>query len=74
MRDDIPECARCRKKLERGFIPDTAGAGALQSYWTPGVAEWSRWSGLKLKGRPRLPVTAYRCPACGRLELIASPA
>ena len=59
--------------MEHGFMPDAAGAGALQSYWTPGTPEWSRWSGLKLKGRPRLPVLVYRCPDCGRLELVAPP-
>jgi predicted RNA-binding Zn-ribbon protein involved in translation (DUF1610 family) len=74
MREEVPECARCGRRMEPGFVPDASAAGAVQPHWIPGAPVWSRWSGLKLKGRPRLPVVAFRCPKCGRLELVARPA
>lgn len=52
-------------------MPDAAGSGAVQGHWVPGAPEWSWWQGLRLKGKRRLPVIAYRCPKCGRLELFA---
>jgi hypothetical protein len=45
-----------------------------QSAWIDGAPEPSFWSGLKLKGHQRLPVTTYRCSACGYLESYAPPA
>lgn len=68
-----PECSRCRQAMEAGFIVDYGYATAHQPAWIAGAAEWSRWSGLKLKGRRKLPVVTYRCPHCGRLESFAHP-
>jgi hypothetical protein len=28
---------------------------------------------MKLKGKPKMPVTTFRCPRCGRLDSFARP-
>lgn len=57
--------------MEAGFLLDHGYGAIYQSAWIAGTPEWSRWTGLKLEGRPKLPVTSYRCPTCGRLETYA---
>jgi hypothetical protein len=48
------------------------GYGALhQPRWVEGTPQVSFWSGLKVRGKERLPITTYRCPACGYLESYA---
>ena len=42
--------------------------------WVAGAPEKSFWMGVKLKGRPVLPVSVYRCERCGYLESYAHPA
>ena len=71
MKERGPDCPQCGRRMERGFVVDAAGAAFVQPHWVAGIPEWSRWSGLKLKGNPRLPVVTFRCPACGRLESVA---
>jgi len=63
------ECRRCRGQMEVGFVVDRGHHG------TPGIPEWvegtpekSFWSGLKTRGRRKLPITTYRCGRCGYLE------
>lgn len=61
--------------MEAGFMLDqTHDAVVRQSAWTEGTPEPRFWTGLDLKGRPRLPVTTYRCRACGYLESYAPSA
>lgn len=69
----VPECPRCDREMETGFVLDHNVGSVTRSAWVAGVPEWSRWSGLKLKGKTRLPVTTFRCPSCGRLESFAEP-
>ena len=78
MTDREPTCAECGKAMEAGFVLDlldhqTHGSGT-QSAWIDGAPEPSFWTGVKLKGHQRLPVTTYRCPGCGYLESYAPPA
>ena len=42
--------------------------------WVSGEPERSIWFGVKKGGRKRLDIASYRCPRCGRLELIAPEA
>ena len=69
----IPECTRCRQTMEQGTLVDHGHGAAYPAAWVAGVVPWSRWTGLKLKGKEKLPVTTYRCPRCGRLELFSNP-
>ena len=58
--------------MEPGFLIDeTYGWRGLTS-WVAGVAETSIWTGVKMKGRQKMPVTAMRCPRCGLLKLYVS--
>ena len=42
--------------------------------WVEGEPQYSIWTGLKLRGKERLPVTTYRCSRCGFLESYAEAA
>lgn len=74
MTNHEPTCAKCGTAMEAGFLLDhQAHASGTQSAWIDGAPERSFWTGLKLKGHQRLPVTTYRCPKCGFLESYAPP-
>ena len=60
--------------MELGVIIDVGYGAVTQSSWVDGEPEKSIWTGLKLKGRVRIPVITYRCPHCGYLESYAPPA
>ncbi len=59
--------------MEGGFLlnghPGSGRVGAGQ--WVEGAPEKSFWGGLKLKGRRRLTVYAWRCPGCTQVRLFA---
>ena len=57
--------------MEEGFLLDNTHGGNLQSQWVEGPPERSRWTGLKVKGKERVPVTTFRCLQCGYLESYA---
>ena len=69
-----PQCPKCQTSMESGFVLDQTYGANLQSAWIEGEAERSFWTGVKLKGRDRIPVSTYRCPRCGYLESYARPA
>jgi len=73
MPTDAPDCPKCGTPMEPGFVLDQTYGGIAQSAWVDGLPERSFWTGVKLKGHHRLPVTTYRCPACGYLESYAPP-
>jgi hypothetical protein len=60
--------------MEAGFVLDQMYGEMAQTAWIEGAPERSFWTGVKLKGRERLPVSTFRCPACGYLESYAPPA
>jgi hypothetical protein len=60
--------------MDEGVTIDKAHYGSLeQAEWLEGHPDYSRWSGLKTKGKDRLPVITYRCSRCGYLESYANP-
>lgn len=66
------ECPRCRGAMEIGVVLDRGEADGLNApEWMQGEPEKSFWTGLKTKGRERLPVRTYRCQKCGYLESYA---
>ena len=69
-----PVCPKCRTTMEPGFALDQTYGANLQSAWIDGEPERSFWTGVKLKGHQRFPITTFRCPACGYLESYAPPA
>lgn len=69
----IPICSKCGTMMEPGFLIDkgTPGSASSAPEWADGVPEVSFWTGLKLRGHVRHPVTTFRCQACGFLESYA---
>jgi hypothetical protein len=59
--------------MEEGFIPDMSYGAILVGSWLEGAPEKSWTGGVKMKGKRRLSITAYRCTSCGYLESYASP-
>ena len=57
--------------MEPGFVLDQTQGGYRPSDWVEGAPEPSFWTGLKLRGHERRPVTTYRCTGCGYLESYA---
>ena len=60
--------------MEGGFVLDTSDSGDTQAAWVEGAPEPSPWTGLKLKGRRKIPMYAWRCPRCCLVRLFAPEA
>ena len=59
--------------METGVLLDKGHGDALNTAeWLEGEPERSFWTGVKTKGRERLPVRTYRCVKCGYLESYAA--
>jgi hypothetical protein len=67
----VPECPRCRRSMEQGFLLDRGRNRDSQTQWIAGAPESGFFIGLKLRGKRRVPVTTFRCATCGRLESYA---
>ncbi len=69
------ECIRCHANMESGWVPDNTHAGLQRQNWSPGEAQPSFWTGLKVEKKDKVfPVTTFRCPNCGYLESYAPQA
>jgi hypothetical protein len=67
-----PTCVKCNAKMEQGILLDLADSNRLYAVsWVRAPVEKSFWMGLRIKGKPRYEVRAYRCPECGYLESYA---
>jgi predicted RNA-binding Zn-ribbon protein involved in translation (DUF1610 family) len=71
--DRTHRCPKCNEWMQAGVVLDTTYGGVTQPRWTPGEPTWSFWRGLKFDKHSTIPVTTYRCPACGFLESYAQP-
>ena len=59
--------------MEEGFVLDQTYGANLQAQWIEGSPTPSFWTGVKMSGRERHPVTTFRCGRCGYLESFAPP-
>ncbi|CAG6390808.1 hypothetical protein NMG29_10430 [Streptomyces cocklensis] len=68
----LAACSSCgRDGLEPGFIED-AGEGARgYARWIAGPLERGIFGGARRMGKQRWQVEAFRCLACGHLDLYA---
>ena len=66
-------CARCGGSMSEGFLLDQTQTYAV-GRWVEGAPVRSIWTGIKLKGRKRVPIQAFRCERCGALDLRAPTA
>jgi predicted nucleic-acid-binding Zn-ribbon protein len=72
MPQTIPRCPKCQKSMEEGHVPDVAHGQVWQAKWAPGAAETRRFfGGIKMRAKEQFPLTAFRCPSCGYVELYA---
>lgn len=74
MADFHPKCPKCDRVMDRGHLPDMGHAQVFQSSWAPGEPEARRFiGGIKYHEAEVIPLSVYRCPDCGFLELYARP-
>ncbi|MFN3256777.1 MAG: hypothetical protein ACE37B_13885 [Ilumatobacter sp.] len=70
---DSQSCSRCQGPSTVGFLEDKGERGSINASrvlsWISGAAKTGPLGGAKVLGKERLPVTAYRCEACGHLDL-----
>ena len=67
-----PMCPDCQRAMQGGFLLDRGdSSGNAVAQWVEGPPEKSIWTGLKLKGRRRMNVYAWRCPGCTQVRLFA---
>ena len=72
MPHDAHECPRCHKTMEPGHIPDLGHGVVAQSSWVAGLPQVRRFlGGIRYDKKALVPMTAYRCPRCGYVELYA---
>ena len=65
-------CSKCAGVMEEGFIPDFGHYQYVRPLrWVEGKPERSFWTGTKVGDRREANVSAYRCTACGYVELYA---
>lgn len=67
-------CGRCGAPQKEGFILDSTHNAARVGQWAEGVPEYWILRILKMRGRRRLPIQAWRCTKCGLLEVYATDA
>jgi hypothetical protein len=60
-------CPKCQTQMQDGYLVDETRV----AHWHEGPPR--RWLGMTMVGwaKKRLPITTYRCPACGYLESYA---
>lgn len=69
----ITRCPKCNGQMERGFNLDVTHGGVLPAKWVEGLANYSRWWGIRdLKKRRKYAIVADRCVKCGFMEHYAT--
>lgn len=68
-----PECLRCQAVMVEGFQFDMGYGVIQQAKWVAGSPQRSWISGevKTAQAKQGVPVTTFRCPACGYLESYA---
>jgi hypothetical protein len=73
MSPELTRCPKCKGEMEPGAIVARGPYGiARPTSWLSGEPEHGFWTGLKTRGRDRLPTRTYRCRECGFLESYAT--
>ncbi len=66
------ECPKCQGKMIQGYIPDHAMFASAVSTWIEkSHVKKQRGTNVKVDLEKCLPVTAFKCAACGFLEFYA---
>lgn len=64
-------CPKCGSEMEVGFLLDNAHVNYFPAIWVEGLPERSFLRTVKVKGKLKCAVEAYRCVKCGFLECYA---
>jgi hypothetical protein len=64
-------CSHCAQPMEEGFMIDHTYMQKFVATWFAGKPVTTFWRGLVGSGNRKLPMTAYRCNSCGKVELFA---
>jgi predicted nucleic-acid-binding Zn-ribbon protein len=67
----VPDCPKCRVRMEEGFIKDITHGAVLVSKWVEGAPEKGLLRSVKTRKKRQLDVATYRCTRCGYLESYA---
>lgn len=63
-------CPKCNGQMEQGFIPDYSHGGTVAvGSWHKGLPKkdfWTRTKAIRWEG---IPMAAFRCSACGFIEI-----
>lgn len=63
-------CSHCSSPMKQGFVMGKTRGGPEVTRWSPGPPQRSFWTTIK-QPPDSLPIGAFRCTACGRLEFFA---
>lgn len=70
--NEPPHCLRCDEPMQEGFVVDYGDNNwRRQANWVPGAPQ-ATWLGA-VKAKNAIPITTWRCAACGMLESYANP-
>ena len=66
------KCPDCGRLMKEGFLLDRGDNHSTRAgVWVEGPPERSMWFGLKLRGKRKYSVAAWRCESCGLLKSYA---
>lgn len=71
MADSISPCPKCQGGMVRGFLPEVIVGETRVSTWNAGPPKWTFWRGARGTDERSIPIGAFRCSACGYLDLYA---
>ena len=64
-------CGKCEGSMTEGFLLENSRHGYRALQWAEGAPDTWLLGILRLRGRRRLPIRAWRCTKCGFLESYA---
>ncbi|MFT3893364.1 MAG: PF20097 family protein [Anaerolineales bacterium] len=67
-------CNECGGDMQKGYVPDYMHLDTpTQPSWIEGNFEQNLFGFLKLRGKKRYQIVAYRCEQCGLIKFYAGP-
>lgn len=66
-----PICPDCQVTMEGGFPLDLGHGEAKQGTWIEGAPEMSIFGWMKLRGKRKIAMYAWRCPRCTLVRFYA---
>ena len=64
-------CPKCEGTMHVGFLPDATYGSTVVASWHEGPPRKSFWQGTRTDKDAQKAIHAFRCEACGFVELYA---